>query len=65
MKKTEILYTRVTKPNIKYVREISTLAKMSRATCLDEMIKLMRENMGTERLAKTLAKRRNQIQEAV
>ncbi len=63
MKKTEILYTRVTKENLKYLSQTARMFKLSRATCLDDMISFMKDSHETTK--KALAKRRNQIQEAV
>jgi len=65
MKKTEILFTRVTKPNIKYLDELSSATKMSRAACLDEMLNYMRTSMEIPFIVKKIAKRRNEIPEAV
>lgn len=65
MKKTKILYTRITKKNDEYIMDLKRRCHTSRATCLDEMFSYMRNNMNTTHLAKLIAKRRNEIQEAV
>lgn len=63
MKKTEIIYTRLTKPNDKYLRHITHMANTSMASCLDGVLSFMRENMEDTTLIKELAKRRNEIRE--
>lgn len=65
VKKTEIIYTRVNKPNLNYICKLAKASKTSRATCLDEVFNYMRENMDDSFIVKQIAKRRDQISEAV
>ncbi len=62
MKKTEIVYTRMTKPNMEYLKRLKKHAGTSRATCLDEAVSYMRETISETTLIKEIAKRRNKIQ---
>lgn len=65
MKKTEVIYTRITKDNARFIEGLTKRAKVSRATCLDEVFNYMRQNMETSFIVKQIAKRRDEIQEAV
>lgn len=63
MKKTKIIYTRVSTPNNEYIRRITRKANVSLATCLDDTITFMRENMSETLHLKEIAKRRNKVPE--
>jgi len=62
-RKTEIIYTRVKKPNRTYLDKIARRCHTSLATTLDHAISFMRESISDQTITEEIAKRRNKIQE--
>lgn len=59
--KTQIIYTRITKPNEDYLRGITAYSNLSRAQYLDGIISYVRKKVLHQEILKHIAKARNKV----